>query len=471
MEAISNSAGFAGMGSGRLRGCVLGLLVLLVLSCEQMVVGVDLSDKEQASVARFQEYLKIDTVHPFPNYFPVTDFLIGQAKQIGLDIKVLEYAQAKPVVLMSWEGTEPLLPSVLLNSHTDVVPVEFANWKYPPFSATMDEAGNIYARGSQDMKCVGMQYLEAIRSLKASGYKPQRSIHVSFVPDEEIGGSDGAQKFYESEDFTELNVALVLDEGLASEDNNYRVFYAERSVWWFYITAKGHPGHGSRLLEGMAMENLRISLDKIAEFRTSEFDKVKSGEKAEGEVISVNNVYLTAGTPTPTGFVMNLQPSEAEAGFDMRLPPIVDTDALQKRMDEEWAPASRNVTCRFIQKKGVLNKFGKPSMTLLDELNPWWPLFQESVAKAGGKLARPEIFMASTDARFPRFQGIPAIGFSPMSNTPILLHDNNEFLNVKEYLKGVKVYEQILQSFTSPTEETPSKSSTGAFTETIHSEL
>lgn len=49
---------------------------------------------------------------------------------------------------------------------------------------------------------------------------------------------------------------------------------------------------------------------------------------------------------------MNLQPSEAEAGFDMRLPPIVDTDALQKRMDEEWAPASRNVTSRvrsFIQ--------------------------------------------------------------------------------------------------------------------------
>ena len=30
----------------------------------------------------------------------------------------------------------------------------------------MDEHGNIFARGSQDMKCVGMQYLEAIRLLK-----------------------------------------------------------------------------------------------------------------------------------------------------------------------------------------------------------------------------------------------------------------------------------------------------------------
>ena len=32
------------------------------------------------------------------------------------------------------------------------------------------------------MKCVGMQYLEAIRQLKKTGFKPQRTIHVTFVP-------------------------------------------------------------------------------------------------------------------------------------------------------------------------------------------------------------------------------------------------------------------------------------------------
>jgi len=29
----------------------------------------------------------------------------------------------KPVFVMTWEGKNPQLPSVLLNSHTDVVPV------------------------------------------------------------------------------------------------------------------------------------------------------------------------------------------------------------------------------------------------------------------------------------------------------------------------------------------------------------
>lgn len=63
------------------------------------------------------------------------------------------------------------------------------------------------------MKCVGMQYLEAIRRLKASGFQPVRTVYLSFVPDEEIGGHDGAKKFAESDVFKNMNVGIVLDEG------------------------------------------------------------------------------------------------------------------------------------------------------------------------------------------------------------------------------------------------------------------
>ena len=44
------------------------------------------------------------------------------------------------------------------------------------------------------------------------------------------------------------------------------------------------------------------------------------------------------------GFVMNIQPSEAEAGFDLRLPPTADPDEIRKRIAEEWAPAVRNMS-------------------------------------------------------------------------------------------------------------------------------
>lgn len=55
-------------------------------------------------------------------------------------------------------------------------------WTYDPFLAYKDEQGNIYARGAQDMKCVGIQYLEAIRRLKNNNLTLDRTIHVSFTP-------------------------------------------------------------------------------------------------------------------------------------------------------------------------------------------------------------------------------------------------------------------------------------------------
>lgn len=48
---------------------------------------------------------------------------------------------------------------------------------------------------------------------------------------------------------------------------------------------------------------------------------------------------------------MNLQPSEAEAGFDIRIPPTVNAEFLEKRIAEEWAPASRNMSFEVEQVK------------------------------------------------------------------------------------------------------------------------
>lgn len=44
------------------------------------------------------------------------------------------------------------------------------------------------------------------------------------------------------------------------------------------------------------------------------------------------------------GFAMNLQPSEAEAGFDLRLTPNADPDEMRRRIAQEWAPATRNMS-------------------------------------------------------------------------------------------------------------------------------
>lgn len=42
--------------------------------------------------------------------------------------------------------------------------------------------------------------------------------------------------------------------------------------------------------------------------------------------------------------------------------------------------------------------------------------------------------------------GIPALGFSPMNNTPVLLHDHDEFIGADTYLRGIDIYEKLIPS-------------------------
>lgn len=206
--------------------------------------------KNDEEIIIFQEYLRIPSVHPDVDYskdlffrsldfvIPISlaaacvEFLKRQANKLNLRVDVVyPVVPSKPVVIMKWLGKHPELKSIILNSHMDVVPVFPEKWTHEPFGAHIDAQGRIYARGAQDMKSVGCQYMAAVRALKASGYQPKRTVYLTFVPDEETGGHMGMAEFVKGDYFKAMNVGFSLDEGIASEDDTYPVFYAERTLW------------------------------------------------------------------------------------------------------------------------------------------------------------------------------------------------------------------------------------------------
>ncbi|CAG5122447.1 unnamed protein product, partial [Candidula unifasciata] len=186
---------------------------------------------ENIAVTRFREYLRINTSHPNPDYAKASEFYKKYADELGLTYWQVELPQNRVVDLITWEGLEPTLPSIMLYSHTDVVPSFPEHWKYDPFSAHKEENGDIFARGAQDMKCVGIGYLEAIRKLKTAGKRFKRTFHVTFCPDEEIGGLTGMIEFVKTKEFEKLNIGFALDEGIANPGEEFRLFYSERNVW------------------------------------------------------------------------------------------------------------------------------------------------------------------------------------------------------------------------------------------------
>jgi aminoacylase len=61
------------------------------------------------------------------------DFLKKQADQLGLEFRVVcPVRETKPIVILTWIGTQPDLKAIILNSHMDVVPVFEVNFEAFP---------------------------------------------------------------------------------------------------------------------------------------------------------------------------------------------------------------------------------------------------------------------------------------------------------------------------------------------------
>lgn len=282
------------------------------------------------------------------------------------------------------------------------------------------------------MKCVGIAYLEAIRRLLKKKWRPDRTIHLSFVPDEEIGGHDGMKIFVNSKDFESLNIGFALDEGLASPTNEYSVFYAERKPWWIKVTAKGNTGHGSRFIDDTAMEKMLLFTNKALEY--SQKQKEKLSELTIGNVTTINLTMIRAGRDD----TVNIVPEKVEAYFDIRLDPWTDVKFFESII-ESWGHDS-DVNIEYI------SRFTEHSIPLHPTKDTeWWPKI-ESAFKEHSIPFHFDIFTGATDSRFIRPKQIPVYGISPIRNTPILLHDHDEFINQSILLEGIKLYESILNN-------------------------
>jgi aminoacylase len=246
-----------------------------------------------------------------------------------------------------------------------------------------------------------------------------RTIHFSFVPDEEIGGGDGMQVLLESEWFRRQSIGLALDEGLASEDEYFSVFYGERLPWWIKVKANGNTGHASRFIEDTAVQSIIEVVNRALQFRQAQKEKLHgkgtcteacshSVAKKIGDVTSLNVTLLRAGMRAGDKDVLNVVPASAEAGFDIRICPSQPPEEVADML---------NVWCEEVNSSNGVCKvnwcFENTSLNVhnttdLSASNPWWELFRKTIFEKCGVSCRTEVFPAATDSRFLRGLGIKA---------------------------------------------------------------
>lgn len=426
------------------------------------------SDLEvEESIQWLQELTRFPTISASAaddgSYKRCADWLLRKLQDVGLDSFILpESLPEKPVVIGTLTGTDPSLPCIILNSHYDVVPVMSEHWHFPAFDGHRQN-GRIYGRGTQDMKCVCAQYIIAISKLLKNGFRPLRSIHVIYVPDEEIGGADGMEILIGSSWFKSLSIELALDEGLASEDNTFAIFYGERLPWWVHIKAEGNTGHGSRFIDGTAVEQVIGVVNKALEYRADQLDLLHGKghhagcnhavvrKKTLGDVTSLNVTMLRAGVQAGGKDIINVVPATAEAGFDVRISPHVPPQEIHDQITQ-WCVEVQSKTKGLRNGQGLTwDFFHQPllehSVTSCNpEENPWYGIIAATLKDKFAADIVPQVFPAATDSRFLRQLGLRAFGFSPMRNIPILLHEHDEYIEESTFLEGCAIYVALIKA-------------------------
>src|SRR4051812_33307801 len=214
------------------------------------------------------EYVAIDTSNPAGDTTRAAAFLTAILDKEGIPVTRYESAPGKVIIYARLKAT--IAPAagkaILLLHHMDVVPADRTQWKTDPFTPTIQN-GDLWGRGSMDMKGQGVAQLVAFLMLKRQNVPRNRDVILLAEPDEEVGGALGA-RWMIANHYAELDPEYVIDEGgfgstdlFAPNKMVYGISIAEKKIVWLKLRAEGVAGHGSqptdtnpndRLVKGLA---------------------------------------------------------------------------------------------------------------------------------------------------------------------------------------------------------------------------
>jgi acetylornithine deacetylase/succinyl-diaminopimelate desuccinylase-like protein len=224
---------------------------------------------EEETMRHYQAVLRLDTRNPPGNEHIVAEYVKKVLDAEGIPSQIVGSDMNRPNLVARLKGNGRKRP-LLIMGHSDVVTVDDAKWKFPPFSATRD-GGYVYGRGTVDDKDNLTASLMTVLVLKRLKVPLDRD--VIFVSESGEEGSTGVGIGYLVKDhFADIDAEYCLAEGGGVTRIGGAVKYAtvqtlEKMPRGIELVAHGISGHGSVPLKSNAIVHLAGAVAKIGDWR------------------------------------------------------------------------------------------------------------------------------------------------------------------------------------------------------------
>jgi acetylornithine deacetylase/succinyl-diaminopimelate desuccinylase-like protein len=357
----------------------------------------------------------------------------------------LEPQRANLVARIKGNGSRRPL---LIMGHTDVVTVDPAKWKFPPFSATRD-GGYIYARGALDDKPHVVAGLMTLLTLKRLNVALDRDVIFLAEAGEESTTRFGID-FMTEHHFDAIDAEYCIAEGGGVRREGGRVKFAsvgtaEKTPRTLELVARGPSSHGSVPTSGNAVGRLAKAVAALMEWdrpvRLTEttreyftrliplssredaarFRSLLGTNAAEMEEAaryfrehSPSYAALLRSTVTPTmlraGIRNNVIPSDALATLDLRLLPGDAEEAILEELRKVVNDPA--VEVRLAVREGMPRPMGSSGIA-----TDAFRAIESAVAQNYDTVTVPSMSTGATDNAQMRAKGVQCYGVGPATDS------------------------------------------------------
>lgn len=371
----------------------------------------------------------------------IQDFVGDYMTDIGLDVdkwetdweELKKHPGYRPVA-RGYEGRPNIVAthkgtgggrSLLLNGHTDVIPVgNGEGWSDDPWSASIKD-GRIYGRGSADMKSGVASHILAVQYLKAAGVKLKGDVLINVVIDEEVSGHgtlDTVIRGYKA------------DAGISGETSDLAIQPACIGRIWFEISVQGKPAGIQKRYEGISAIDLGNKV--VAAVKELEDERVATVThplypNALDSLPCIIGSFQAGNYPSAFPDTALLKgsigtvPSEDHEGVKQSL---VDKIAALAATDP-WMKDHPPVV-RFVGYDAEASE--------IDRNHPVVDLVSKNYTEVTGKQPQISGRQGAADTRFlNKYADTPTVIFGPGSTA--VMHANDEYVSIEDYITSIKV--------------------------------
>ena len=357
------------------------------------------------------------------NEIEVANYLKDLFAEYGIESKIVPVTETR-VNLVAEIGSGS--PVIGISGHMDVVSAgDEREWKSDPFVMT-ERNGNLYGRGTNDMKAGLVNLALTMIELKANNELKNGTVRFMATTGEEVGGA-GSKKLYEEGYMDDVDYLWV------AEPSPETIIYSHKGSLNFRITSLGEAAHSSMPNHGYN------AINPIMKYLL-ELDEKLNNDPRSNEVLGklvMSTTILNAGNQ------VNSVPEKAVAEINVRTIAEFDNDeviALFKETAEKYNQEGSKIEVKVTMSLPSVFTTGKSDMVELTKELGKKHLNLDIKVEGSPGVTDASNLLRGKDASFPFMMYGP--GETKMA------HKTDEYVRKDYYLAFFDIYRELILGLT-----------------------